>query len=372
MDKVIIKIPGAPDREIELAPGPHKVGRSVNTDLQIDHPSVSSAHCELTARGGTITARDLGSTNGLSLDGQRVQECEFTPGQSLRVGEAEITYGVAAPQIPAPVPSQFVPRLIVPKARRPRKKFYRSLPGTLLYPLQKHGFVFMITGIVVFGLFDFLLNFHSTGLVAIATLFGSVPEAFAIGFMFTQIEAIIRSSVEGDDYLPSWPEFDGWWESCAGPYFRLLGIFAASALPAIICFLYLGSVGLKLLVPSLIFAGFYAPMAVLVVAVEDSIAAVNPLLVLPSISNVAPAYLTMCASISAGFYGLSQLTQWINRLFTPPPPPFRLPVVGRTFSAQFMCGHLIDICLWLYFALLVARVLGLLYHTHKERLVWRR
>src|ERR1035441_2569436 len=151
MEKIIIKVPGAPVREVELAPGVFKVGRSINTDLRIEHPSVSGSHCEIIVSGGTVSVKDLGSTNGTFLDGQPVRECQIVPGHSLRLGEVEVLCGetpglklaaspAAAEMAAAPAPpAPYAARLAPPRPLRRPKNFYKSVPGAFAYPFKRNG-----------------------------------------------------------------------------------------------------------------------------------------------------------------------------------------------------------------------------------------
>jgi pSer/pThr/pTyr-binding forkhead associated (FHA) protein len=90
MVKLTINVPGMPASEVEMKPGVNRFGRSRNNDVQISHLSVSSVHCEIIDTDGALMVRDLGSTNGTSLDGQPAQGSPFQPGQVLRLGEVEV------------------------------------------------------------------------------------------------------------------------------------------------------------------------------------------------------------------------------------------------------------------------------------------
>ncbi|MFE0457557.1 FHA domain-containing protein, partial [Streptomyces sp. NPDC058914] len=70
-----------------------RVGRSADADVPLDDPDVSRLHCEVTlAADGRVTVADLGSTNGTTLDGARVQNrpLRFAPGALLRLGESAL------------------------------------------------------------------------------------------------------------------------------------------------------------------------------------------------------------------------------------------------------------------------------------------
>ena len=49
------------------------VGRKEDCDLRLDHKSVSKQHCVLLRTDGLLLVRDLGSTNGTRVNGQRVR-----------------------------------------------------------------------------------------------------------------------------------------------------------------------------------------------------------------------------------------------------------------------------------------------------------
>jgi len=74
---------------LELNSGAYRIGRSQCNDFQIDHPSVSTAHCELRLMRGSLLVRDLDSTNGTFIDCQRIHEEALLFGQILQVGIVE-------------------------------------------------------------------------------------------------------------------------------------------------------------------------------------------------------------------------------------------------------------------------------------------
>jgi FHA domain len=76
--------------EVELSPGVYTLGRGNQNSLSIEHPSVSTSHCELHLSESGARLRDLGSTNGTFLEGELVEEAALRPGQTFRLGEVEM------------------------------------------------------------------------------------------------------------------------------------------------------------------------------------------------------------------------------------------------------------------------------------------
>jgi adenylate cyclase len=63
------------------------VGRSVASDLPIRDPTVSRQHAEVQASDGALRIRDLGSTNGTFVDGERVSDALARPGAHVVFGK---------------------------------------------------------------------------------------------------------------------------------------------------------------------------------------------------------------------------------------------------------------------------------------------
>ncbi|MBB1252418.1 FhaA domain-containing protein [Streptomyces alkaliterrae] len=67
------------------------LGRSTEADVRIDDPGVSRRHCEIRA-GNPSTVQDLGSTNGIVVDGQRATHATLRDGSRIVVGNTTIIY----------------------------------------------------------------------------------------------------------------------------------------------------------------------------------------------------------------------------------------------------------------------------------------
>ncbi|MBS2546261.1 FHA domain-containing protein [Catenulispora sp. NL8] len=85
---------------------PIRVGRGADADIRVDDPDISRIHAELLVRHEheytRVYVRDLGSTNGMTLDGAQVggAPVEMRPGSLLRMGESSIALSVEAGGVP--------------------------------------------------------------------------------------------------------------------------------------------------------------------------------------------------------------------------------------------------------------------------------
>lgn len=67
------------------------LGRSTEADVRVDDPGVSRRHCEIQATD-PATVRDLGSTNGIVVDGQHTKRATLRDGSRVVVGSTTIIY----------------------------------------------------------------------------------------------------------------------------------------------------------------------------------------------------------------------------------------------------------------------------------------
>ncbi len=88
-----------------LTPPGVVVGRGTDADLRIDDPGISRRHAEIKVHesGGntTVTVTDLGSTNGVVLNGHRVQTASVADGSHLLLGNTTLVIRITAPGEPA-------------------------------------------------------------------------------------------------------------------------------------------------------------------------------------------------------------------------------------------------------------------------------
>jgi hypothetical protein len=68
------------------------LGRSSECDIQIEDSNVSRRHAELRQEGTSFWIVDLDSTNGVEVNGRRVQRAKLDPGDTFTVGSTEVTF----------------------------------------------------------------------------------------------------------------------------------------------------------------------------------------------------------------------------------------------------------------------------------------
>ncbi len=83
---------GEAEKTFRILPGGVRtVGRATGADFIVDAPLVSRVHCRLTALpGGELEVKDLDSTNGTFINGQRVDTARLAPGDRLGIGRVEL------------------------------------------------------------------------------------------------------------------------------------------------------------------------------------------------------------------------------------------------------------------------------------------
>jgi hypothetical protein len=81
---------GVPGHAHELALGVYVLGRDASADLTLAHADVSRHHAELTITADGATIRDLGSKNGVAVDGRKLERASLAHGSKLAFGELQL------------------------------------------------------------------------------------------------------------------------------------------------------------------------------------------------------------------------------------------------------------------------------------------
>lgn len=81
--------------EVPLGPPGIVVGRGNDADLRINDPGVSRRHLEIRVTDGDagprVSVHDLGSTNGVLVNGRRTEQATLSDGAEIRIGNTTMT-----------------------------------------------------------------------------------------------------------------------------------------------------------------------------------------------------------------------------------------------------------------------------------------
>ena len=399
MPKLVVN-PDSPEAWlIELRPGTISLGRSEQSDFPIEHPSVSSSHCQITLSGDSVLLKDLGSTAGTFVNDELVEEAKLQPGQMLRLGEVVMRFesDVDADQPPrAPPISPRMQRPAVPTSSRckfhpqtpahfacarcqstfcdlcvatrlvqgvtrwfcrhcgsecqplqpglnepkPAPGFFASLPQAFLYPFQGSGVILLIAGTAFFY------------------LLGSLPLVglLVTGYLFAYAKSIITSTANGQKEPPDWPDLTDWKEDILVPYVQLMALVLLCFGPAFIIGLWHPGNETQARIAyfaALGFGALLAPMGMLALAMFDTLTVLNPIALTWSILRVPLHYF-----VAATAFEIVLVLYWFagSALRGVLPVPF-LPEIISSF-------------LNLYVISIGMRILGLLYVSNQDEFGW--
>ena len=384
------------------------LGREADNDFVIEHSSVSSHHCEFMVMDTGVTIKDLGSSNGTFIDGQPVGESILLPGQNLQLGEVSLQLEqVAAPVIITTATATTTSPANCKSHHRSPARYYcpkchgnfcelcvstRLVSGqgkyfcrgcamectpliptfhmdepedlsfiaqaitAFKYPLTGDGAMLIGTGTIFFLILD-----GAKMLARFAPIYGwaamAILTVFGIGYLTVYLRLNLSATALGEDRMPDWPEMSG----IVAAFFELLGTVFFCFAPAIGLTIYAAVHGgdgdtawLGWATTALILLGcVYFPMSFMAVAMYDSVTAVNPLLVIPSIAKVLREYV-----LTVVLLAFILILRWLlkNYLATILPVPL-LPTILSSL-------------LGLYLLIVEMRILGLLYRNKKYELGW--
>jgi hypothetical protein len=243
------------------------------------------------------------------------------------------------------------PLLLIERTPDDDKTFFQLLPKAFKYPFQGDGWILMVTGTLFYLFVSFIAHARTFGAAGMTGLL--VLSIFAFGYLFAYMSQIIVSTSNGARQMPDWPDF-GSWEDVIVPLLQMIVMLVCCFSPVLLVAAVALEVpwALNLILPAFLLGCLYLPMATLAVAMFDSVTALNPLLIIPSIIQVRIEYLVAC-----GVLFLILLLQGIIN--------FAMNKLGNPYVPGVICGFLG----W-YFLTIEMRILGLLYRTKKHELGW--
>lgn len=234
-------------------------------------------------------------------------------------------------------------------------RFFPELPKAFAYPFSTEGMVLLCVG-TIFYLFLEFVGYVSRmgGLFGLAGVI--IITVFGFGYFFAYMKRIITSTGEGSDEMPDWPDFTDWSDDILIPFFQMISTAVFSFLPAIVIMVATiqgyEALGLAL-IPAILFGCVYYPMGLLSVAMHDTVAGLNPVLVIVSIFRVFKEYVVTCLVLGAVF---------AVRVATAVLLPMIMPIPVVPYVIAGFAG--------LYLLVVLMRIIGLLYLAKKDELGW--
>lgn len=69
-----------------------RLGRGAESDLRIEDPGISRHHAEIRLQGGDVLIVDAGSTNGIVIDDERVEQARLKDGTRVVLGSTTVVF----------------------------------------------------------------------------------------------------------------------------------------------------------------------------------------------------------------------------------------------------------------------------------------
>ena len=110
MNVVLVMFKDGERRDFPLSEPESILGRRQDCHLRIPTKDVSRQHCAVLIQNETVTAKDLGSSNGTFVNGKRIAEAELAAGDRLRLGP--VTFVVQIDGEPAEIKPEDVGPLV--------------------------------------------------------------------------------------------------------------------------------------------------------------------------------------------------------------------------------------------------------------------
>jgi pSer/pThr/pTyr-binding forkhead associated (FHA) protein len=90
--RLVMLTPPAPGAEFALSKERVRLGRAEDLDVWVNHRSISREHAEVVRDGEGFKIVDLGSANGVRVNGEDATERTLEPGDMLELGQVRFRY----------------------------------------------------------------------------------------------------------------------------------------------------------------------------------------------------------------------------------------------------------------------------------------
>lgn len=104
MPKLVVISEELAGKTYDLALDSNTIGRVADNNIRIEDSTISSHHATIQLVGGEVILRDLNSTNGTRVNGQKISEARLSPGDTVRFGRVELRFEGEAKKTTSPMP----------------------------------------------------------------------------------------------------------------------------------------------------------------------------------------------------------------------------------------------------------------------------
>lgn len=252
------------------------------------------------------------------------------------------------------------------------RNFFATIPGSFAYPVRGTGIFILLIGMVVFAGIRLGNLMMVSGLMSFSirnVAVGALLQAVLGGYLFTLLQSMIHSTASGENEVP---ELSGinFLEDIILPFMRLLGLVLVCFVPAIalgiVTLVTASPIAAIGIFPAMLFGCIYFPMAFLAVAILDTVGAVNPLVIIPSILKVPLEYIVTVVILAAVLIFSKVGDILLDHVLFPKgfmteSMPELLAMIGLKFLWSLV---------GVYLLIVNTRILGMLYLSKKDKLNW--
>ncbi|MEQ1936552.1 MAG: hypothetical protein ABL962_22095 [Fimbriimonadaceae bacterium] len=239
------------------------------------------------------------------------------------------------------------------------KGFFAKLPGAFGYPFRGFGLMILFLATGCFGAVDYL---ETIGLLG--GPIGWIIWAAFYGLLFLFMQNIIHTTASDENETLGFPDAG---ELFGGAFQMGFTILVCFGLPIglLIARIFEVEVPMVAIIGSVIVGSLYFPMAFLAVAMKDTVLAMNPMVVVPTILRIPGEYLVATILLMSVF-GINLLGNMVSGVAG--------GAMLETRDMKVLLGSLGIQAVWsfvsIYLLSVNMRILGLLYVTKKEKFGW--
>ncbi len=232
-----------------------------------------------------------------------------------------------------------------------RRGFVEDLLASLYFAgIRSNAMNLLLTALAIAAV-QLLMSLLSVfGPLALLSL---IPAVLLAVYVMQFFWSVLTNTANGEDEIPWVPEDSSVWEGAVKPALWLAVISLLCHVPAVIVRLTVPpwNPSYEVIYAAALYGGwFFWPVAVMSVAVGNSLLFLRPDWLLRCIIGIGPAYVLAWGLVSAVLYAAEY-------------------VLER--AGQYMLAPLVGQFVFLYLGYVVFRTIGVLFRHHRQRLPWR-